>query len=72
MDCKILKYSDRFESSCTDADGTVWHTATWGLDCDPSMIKRESLLLAEYAKAKATEEPEEIVLEEVLNRKLIR
>ena len=66
MDFKLLKYLDRYESTCTDADGTVWHEATWGLDCDPVDIKRESLLLAEDAKARATTEPEEIVIQ---NRK---
>lgn len=64
MDCKILIYSNRYESTCTDADGTVWHSATWGLDCDPASIKRESLLLAEDAKAKATEVPTEVVVPE--------
>lgn len=63
VDCKILKYSDRYESICTDAEGTVWHSATWGLDTQPAMIKREALLLAEEIKAKAIEVPEEIIPE---------
>lgn len=60
MNFKLLKYLDRYESTCTDEDGTVWHTATWGLDCEPADIKRESQLLAEHEKARATAEPEEI------------
>lgn len=63
MDFKLLKYTDRFESACTDAEGVIWHTATWGLDCEPNDIKRESLLLAEEAKTKATEKPEEITFD---------
>lgn len=64
MNFKLLKYADRYESTCTDADGTVWHSAVWGLDCEPADIKRESLLLAEDAKSRATAEPEEIVVPE--------
>lgn len=70
MECKILKYTDRYESTCTDADGTVWHSATWGTDCEPADIKRESLLLAEDAKARATEEPEEVVITEKVSSKI--
>lgn len=62
MDFKLLKYLDRYESTCTDADSVVWHEATWGLDIDPANIKRESLLQAEVAKSKATTPPEEIVV----------
>lgn len=62
MNFKLLKYLDRYESTCTDEDGTVWHEATWGLDCEPADIKRESLLLAEDAKATATAIPEEITV----------
>lgn len=64
MNCKILQYGDRYESICTDADGTVWHSGTWGTDCNPSDIKRESLLLAEDAKARAIEEPTEVLIPE--------
>lgn len=62
MEFKLFKYAERFESTCTDADGVVWHEAVWGLDIDPADIKRESLLLAQDAKAKATTLPEEIVV----------
>lgn len=64
MDFKLLKYADRYESTCTDADGAVWYTGTWGLDCEPVDIKRESLLLAEEAKRLATHEPEEVVVQD--------
>lgn len=64
MDFKLLKYIDRYESTCTDADGALWHEATWGLDCKPEDIKRESLLLAEDAKARATTAPEEIIFKD--------
>jgi hypothetical protein len=69
MDFKLLKYVDRYESKCTDTDGTVWHEATWGLDIDPADIKREALLLAEDAKLLATHEPEEIVIPETTKKK---
>lgn len=62
MNFKLLKYIDRYESICTDEDGTIWHEATWGLDCEPADIKRESLLLADDAKNRAIAEPEEIVV----------
>lgn len=62
MEFKLLKFIDRYESTCTDADGNVWHKATWGIDLEPSAIKREALLLAEEEKAKATTEPEEIIV----------
>jgi hypothetical protein len=62
MEFKLFKYTNRFESTCTDTDGTVWHTGVWGLDCEPIDIKREAILLAEEAKAKATAEPEEITV----------
>lgn len=69
MDFKLLKYTDRYESTCTDADGKEWHKATWGLDCEPADIKRESLLLAEEAKEKATSVPEEITVTDVTKPK---
>lgn len=62
MDFKLLKYADRYQSTCIDGDGVVWHTATWGLDIEPTDIKRESLLLAEDAKDRATTQPEEITV----------
>ena len=69
MDFKLLKYADRYESKCTDSDGVLWHEATWGLDIEPTDIKREALLLAEYAKRSATHEPEEITIPEPTKKK---
>lgn len=72
MNFKLLKYLDRYESTCTDEDGTVWHEATWGFDCDPVDIKRESLLLAQDAKAHATTAPEEVIIPDPVLDKLKR
>ena len=69
MQFKLLKYADRYESTCTDAEGTIWHEATWGLDIEPVDIKREALLLAEEEQRKATHEPEEITIPEPTKKK---
>ena len=59
MECKILKYSTHYTSECS-INGTVYFAGQWGLDCDPSAIQTESLLIAEDNKNKWEETPIEV------------